>query len=211
MLFCPELPLGALNLTDGVIGDFLINNRIPPAWMDHAYIFSLHYLNHHFGSSLHADFFNTINKERLCRLDQYGELAAMANKSINGWRELTDSDIARIQSLLYMEERGRRTPIFSLKHGLWLRLGKTGLFRDLQAFAWMEHPVSTHKMGSTELPNAPLQASQPALDTPDMPAPAGAETPHIATEDAAMAPPQRCCKESQVQQQRSMRDAKQPM
>jgi len=51
----------------------LLDNRIPPSWVDHSHLFGLTYLNAHYsGNGPHQALYDEIDNERLARLHIYG-------------------------------------------------------------------------------------------------------------------------------------------
>ncbi|PPQ84565.1 hypothetical protein CVT24_006596 [Panaeolus cyanescens] len=99
----------------------LIENRIPPEWIDHAYAFGVHYLNQRFnGSPIDEDLLASADNERLSRLDVFGEPAAIDEWS--GWWNPSEDDIQRVQIILHQEEHSV-PPIVSMDHYAWLPVG----------------------------------------------------------------------------------------
>ncbi|KAG6847450.1 hypothetical protein H0H93_008040 [Arthromyces matolae] len=69
----------------------LMHNRIPRAWIDHAYPFGVAFLDYHFKHpSLLVDAFLEADDSRIARLQQYGTPPAIPDW--DGWRELTQDD-----------------------------------------------------------------------------------------------------------------------
>ncbi|KAG6863558.1 hypothetical protein C0993_011076, partial [Termitomyces sp. T159_Od127] len=79
------------NFTDNDAIRVLIHNRIPPDWVDHAYMYGVVYLEQQFHQlTMSLDVFRDVDDERLQCLAVYGTLPAIPNW--DGWREISEED-----------------------------------------------------------------------------------------------------------------------
>ncbi|KAG6876580.1 hypothetical protein C0993_002096 [Termitomyces sp. T159_Od127] len=79
------------NFTNNDAIRVLIHNRIPPDWVDHAYMYGMVYLEQQFHQpTMSLDVFQDVNDERLQRLVVYGMPPAIPNW--DGWREISEED-----------------------------------------------------------------------------------------------------------------------
>ncbi len=74
--------------------DILIDNRIPPEWVDHGYPYRLAYLNHLITARFQHDDLRLIDNERIARLANFGTPAGILQWS--GWRHPTREEIKHI-------------------------------------------------------------------------------------------------------------------
>ena len=80
----------------------LIVNHIPPSWIDHAYTFGLHYINHHYSRGGDIIPYEEIDNERLRWLGVHGVPPALPEW--DGWYSPSDEDIGRVQRIMAGEE-----------------------------------------------------------------------------------------------------------
>lgn len=119
--------LGAPNMTDMDVVHVLITNRIPVRWIDHAYVWGLHWLDHHIsGFTIHANLFDHIDNERIQRLMQWGVPTPIPGWS--GWYHPTRDDLTRLRVLIPAEEARGFT---SLADRRWLRYGASPFITNL--------------------------------------------------------------------------------
>ncbi|KAG6895422.1 hypothetical protein C0992_001297 [Termitomyces sp. T32_za158] len=79
------------NFSDNDTIHVLIHNRIPPDWVDHAYMYGVVYLEQQFHQPMMSlDVFRDVDDERLQRLSVYAILPAIPNW--DGWREISEED-----------------------------------------------------------------------------------------------------------------------
>ena len=117
----------------------LLDNRIPPSWMDHSYLYGLTYLNAHYsGNGPHRALFDEIDNERLARLQLYGTPPPIAEW--DGWRSPSEGDIARLHAIVDAVEDKPPAPRNSgnvpehrqgLEAPAWLLVGQDGLITHL--------------------------------------------------------------------------------
>jgi hypothetical protein len=88
----------ASNVTLQTIINLLIDNCIPPGWIDHAYPFRLNYINHQYAGSAYTQYFNEMDNKRLERIRAYGIPPAIPEW--DGWRSPTDEDMHHIRMLI---------------------------------------------------------------------------------------------------------------
>jgi hypothetical protein len=80
----------------------LIDNHIPPEWVDHAYPHGIIFLNAHYtGSSLSQNLLDAIDNERIARLHRYGTPAAITEW--DGWRHPSRDDIRVLHAIMESE------------------------------------------------------------------------------------------------------------
>lgn len=156
-LYRPRLEssrIANLNVRD--VLDVLLNNRIPPEWVDHAYSFGVLALNHLYtGAPLMRDLVDPIDNERLVRLHIYGEPPAIA--AWDGWRHPTRDEVQILHDIMDFEDyrMSQRAPsdvplpIRAVDLPNWLLVGQTGVVEYLterpQAVASQyatRHPVA---------------------------------------------------------------------
>ena len=117
----------------------LLDNRIPPSWVDHSYLFGLTYLNAHYsGNGPHQALYDEIDNERLARLHIYGTPPPITNW--DGWRSPSEGDIACLQPIVDMVEDQPLAPCNSsnapdhqqgLEAPVWLLVGQDGFITHL--------------------------------------------------------------------------------
>jgi hypothetical protein len=130
----------AASLTRDELIDHLITHGIPPAWIDHAYTFGLHHLNHYSNTKvgLFHDLYCKTNQERLERLDQLGIPPAIPEW--DGWWCPTYDDITRIQLLMHID--GEENARCGFQDFEWLLVGAPTIFRELTGPALRENVQS---------------------------------------------------------------------
>jgi hypothetical protein len=96
------------NLTRDGLVDHLITHGIPPLWIDHAYTFGLHYLNHYSHTKIGPfhELYRKTDQERLERLDQLGVPPALPEW--DGWWCPTYDNITRLQLVMHIDEGEHR-------------------------------------------------------------------------------------------------------
>jgi hypothetical protein len=122
-------PSAANNMGIQTVLDLLIDNRIPPSWIDHAYTFGLNFINFQYRGSVYVTFFDDIDNERIARIHAYGIPTPIPEW--DGWRHPTDEDMRRIHQLVaYRSSREAPGYDHRLERG-WTRVGETGTFAYL--------------------------------------------------------------------------------
>jgi hypothetical protein len=141
----------------------LIDNRIPPSWVDHAYAYGVATLNAHYsGSPLNRGLLDHIDNERLARLRRFGAPPAIA--WWDGWFCPSSDEVQGIHDMMSVEDtrssnRGRGDNP-SHRQGFdspaWLLVGQTGVVeyltqrpRDVASLYAGNHPITLPMM--TEL------------------------------------------------------------
>lgn len=129
LTICPYDDNKASNLSHDELIDHLITHGIPPSWIDHAYIFGLHYLNHqsHIKIGPFHELHYSTNLEHLDQLDQYGMPPVLS--CWDGWWCPTYGDITCIQTLTHLEEDDHSKYCF--QDFKWLQAGAPAIFQDL--------------------------------------------------------------------------------
>ncbi|KAF9459061.1 hypothetical protein BDZ94DRAFT_1312701 [Collybia nuda] len=101
----------------------MIRNRIPPSWVDHAYVWGMTYVNQlRAAGSLNDTLLNVTEVDRQCRLAIHGVPPPI--DQWDGWYYLTAHDLTRIHAFLKMEENKN---VMSLNHSDWLWIGESPL------------------------------------------------------------------------------------
>jgi hypothetical protein len=122
----PANSIGNISIDDVIRS--LIVNRIPPAWVDHAYLYGLHSMAHSYtGSAIHEDIYREHDGERLRRLREFGIPRAIS--AWDGWRFPTRDDYYRILLLTRQEEDHGHAEWLS--DGRWLLVGESPFFTHL--------------------------------------------------------------------------------
>jgi hypothetical protein len=94
----------AHDMTVEDVAQILISNQIPVSWIDHAYTYGLHFLNHHMdGSATARDLYEAVDELRVVNLSVWGVPSAIAEW--DGWRVPTVEDIERTRYIMMGEER----------------------------------------------------------------------------------------------------------
>jgi len=117
-----------MNMTMEDVTATLIYNRIPVEWIDHAYMYGLHFMSQHYaGSTLDDDLLAEYDDERLHRLDLHGVPPAIVEW--DGWRLPTTDDLLRLSIVMKLEEINKG--LFSLEGPNWLLFGESPYRRYL--------------------------------------------------------------------------------
>jgi hypothetical protein len=94
----------AHDMTVEDVTQILISNQIPVSWIDHAYTYGLHFLNHHMdGSATARNLYEAVDELRVVNLSVWGVPSAIAEW--DGWCVLTIEDIKRTRYIMMGEER----------------------------------------------------------------------------------------------------------
>jgi hypothetical protein len=95
----PRLITGtAANTTMQDVIDVLLDNRIPPVWIDHGYVYGLNFINFNIANPTYRELLDTMDNERHARLRAYGVPPAIPEW--DGWRYPSNADIARLYNIL---------------------------------------------------------------------------------------------------------------
>ena len=122
----------------------LIDNRIPPEWVDHAYPYGVITLNTHYGgTTFAASFLDAIDDERIARLARYGTPAAIPEW--DGWFEPTRDEVQTVLGAIEAEMRANRE-LLGLRSPSWLLVGEDGIDARLR------HRPSTSTIHTPVLP-----------------------------------------------------------
>ena len=157
-----ELPHGGENLTTDDVANTLMKNRVPIEWAEHAYLFGLYYLDYHFSSNIMSAISESVDNERLKRLEQFGVPPALPDW--NGWWTPKSDDWDRMHVLIFLEER-KTPPLRSLEDPHWLLAGEPELFQQLHARA----RLGSSSIASIE--NAPPEVQMSTAAPAEMPLP----------------------------------------
>ena len=97
----------ASNISQQDVINVLLDNRIPPEWIAHAYPYGFIFLNSHYaGSSIHQGLLDAIDHERLARLHMFGTPNPIP--SWDGWRHPSDIEISHSHYFRASEDDTRR-------------------------------------------------------------------------------------------------------
>jgi hypothetical protein len=127
----------------------LIDNRVPPEWVDHSYHHGVLILNGLYsGSPLQRGLLDPIDNERLARLHIYGEPAPIP--TWGGWRYPDNAEVQELHDIMAAEEdQTVRHPVQGPSYHPWLIISQNGAVEYLthrsQASASQyvaDHPVS---------------------------------------------------------------------
>ncbi|KAG6893477.1 hypothetical protein C0995_000427, partial [Termitomyces sp. Mi166 len=80
----------AQNFSDDDALCILLHNQIPLDWVDHAYMYSMVYLEQQFSPMMSMDIFHEINNKHIRRLLLYGTPPAISQW--DGWREISEDN-----------------------------------------------------------------------------------------------------------------------
>jgi hypothetical protein len=81
----------------------LLDNQIPVPWIDHAYTFGLHYLNHHLGHMMAAQStLEAVDDMRIVNLSVWGIPPAISEW--DGWHTVVEHDMLCLYQVLENEE-----------------------------------------------------------------------------------------------------------
>lgn len=117
-MVCP--PGHQQNMSVREVLDHLRLNRIPIEWVDHSYLYALHWSYTQEGNTPEArEIAAQANEERVRRVLKYGEPAAI--EAWDGWHGMRHVMTERVRALMQVEvERGH----FSLDANGWVRVGE---------------------------------------------------------------------------------------
>ncbi|KAF8989125.1 hypothetical protein BDQ17DRAFT_1434663 [Cyathus striatus] len=116
----------APNITQSDVVESLIQNGITPAWIDHAYLYGLHYLKGHYAGTLFLhSLLDSVDDECLRQLDEFGEPPAIPKWA--GWWTPAPDDLDQIHTL----QRIAVSQGVCSCRGLWLMMGDTSTFQYL--------------------------------------------------------------------------------
>ncbi len=100
----PSMHAANVSLQDVI--NVLLDNRIPPSWIDHAYPYGFIFMDaHHTGSPAHREMIDPIDHERLERVRAYGLPPTIP--SWDGWRTPSSTDILRVHLFRATEDSNR--------------------------------------------------------------------------------------------------------
>ncbi|KAF8876642.1 hypothetical protein BD779DRAFT_1677675 [Infundibulicybe gibba] len=108
------------NITQDDIIRLLIENRIPPAWIDHAYTFGIYYLDHQIWNTLNKEAYIEADDERLCHLAEHGLPPPI--RAWDGWYIPTEEDKIQIRYLI--RDKVKNKNIKCLESNEWLFIGE---------------------------------------------------------------------------------------
>jgi len=160
----------AANTTIQDVDDVLIDNCIPPTWIDHGYTYGLNFINFNIANPSYCELLDTIDNERHARLRAYG--TPLAIPEWDGWQYPSDQDIACLHDILDGEKLTAGED-FCNNRG-WAIVGTTGIFEflddrrrnEVQESA-QSHPV--HLPSFPELGNAFPPPTSSLVDHTTMP------------------------------------------
>ena len=116
----------AANTTIQDIIDILIDNRIPPTWIDHGYTYGLNFINFNISNPSYCELLDTIDNERHARMRAYGTPPAILEW--DKWRYPSNHDIARLYNIF----NGEKQPAEDYRNNRgWAIVGTTGIFEFL--------------------------------------------------------------------------------
>lgn len=117
------------------------SNHILLSWVEHAYTYGLHYLNHHYTNPSQADtIYQEITNEQIHWLGVHGVPPAIPKW--DGWYTPTDKDVAWVNILRAVEEEQDQFCQYnSPATGFWL--GKTPISTDSMPATGTMTPRST--------------------------------------------------------------------
>jgi hypothetical protein len=100
----------------------LLDNRIPVLWVDHAYTFGLHYLNHHLGHTTAAQStLEAVDNMHIVNLSIWGVPPAISEW--DEWHTVVEHDMLRLYQVLENEEH--RDIYCTDNSPAWLCVGRT--------------------------------------------------------------------------------------
>lgn len=124
----------AANMSRDDVLQALLDNRVPPEWVDHAYGYGVSFINAHYGgTAIDRALLDNIDNERLERLRRFG--APPEISLWGGWRHPSEGEIRQLHAIVAQEEarESNRPPgEASARHSRpesssWLLMGQTGL------------------------------------------------------------------------------------
>ena len=97
-------PRSMANLTIEDVAHVLITNSIPVSWVDHAYVYGLHYLNQCYtgDDTKYLGLYNNIDNEQLVRITLHGIPPLLPDW--DDWWAPSDSDITWIYMLMAIKK-----------------------------------------------------------------------------------------------------------
>ncbi|XP_006459863.1 hypothetical protein AGABI2DRAFT_116823 [Agaricus bisporus var. bisporus H97] len=105
----------------------LIDNRIPPEWIDHSYLYGLHFMGNNFAdSSMHFDYYRSINEMRLTSLARHGIPKAIPEW--DGWRYPSIDDHLHLMRII---DRETESGFDYGASGMWSLIGESPFFTRL--------------------------------------------------------------------------------
>ena len=117
----------AANTTIQDVDDVLIDNHIPPAWIDHGYTYGLNFINFNIANPSYRELLDTIDNECHARLRAYG--TPLAILEWDGWQYPSNHDIAHLHDILDGERQTAEEDYRSNRG--WAIVGTTGIFEFL--------------------------------------------------------------------------------
>ena len=183
----------ARNLTLQDITNVLIDNRVPPEWVDHAYAYGVIFLNGHYsGSVIHQTLLDVVDNERLTRLRAYGVPPPIP--AWDGWRHPSEGEVTHLHQVMEVEEsrsarsnsERNRINVPVHRQGLdapaWLLVGQDGLVEYLT-----HRPRQTAEEYASNHPiDLPVYAELTQLPPPSAPSLSGNPLAEPASIDADM-------------------------
>ena len=95
------------NISQQDVINVLLDNRIPPEWIDHAYPYGFLFLNAHYsGSMMHRELIDALDNERIARMRAFGMPPPIPQW--DGWRDPSQEEIWRIRQSMTDEDALRR-------------------------------------------------------------------------------------------------------
>jgi len=80
----PRLTIGAAaNTTVQDVINILIDNRIPPMWIDHGYTYGLNFINYNIANPMYRELLDAVDNEHHVRLREYG--GTPSHSRMGGW------------------------------------------------------------------------------------------------------------------------------
>ena len=99
------------NMSQDDILQTLLDNRVPPEWVDHAYSYGVTFLNGHYGDGwIDGDLMDSIDNERIARLRRYGEPRAIM--AWGGWQHSTSEEVQALHATMVEEALRSRTATY---------------------------------------------------------------------------------------------------
>ena len=182
-------PMRYHNLTQQDVINVLLDNRIPPEWIDHAYMYGVNLINAHYtGGTMARALLEEVDHERLARIRAYGVPPPI--EAWDGWRHPSAGDVTRLHLIMENEElrppqRNREAPSYrrGFEAPAWVRVGESGLphyltdrsENDAQEYA-RDHPSDLPEYSELTLTQPVADANPPPLEDHDMDTTANADT-----------------------------------
>ena len=165
------------NISTQDVLNALLDNRIPPEWVDHSYAYAVGVLNAHFtGSPINRGLLDPVDNERIARVRRYGIPRSMTNW--DGWRHPSFEEVQTIHDIMSAEDE--RTPERERNNApdhrrgfespAWLLVGQNGMVEflthrpraEVERYA-RDHPIALPSY--SELGD-PLVAAPPSGGNP---------------------------------------------